>query len=104
MCFRVKLDEGQIRETEHVQHRTLVIGYHRFEILEIFPRLGKIILRNLWKELSDLRKEFNGVFISLIQDRIKYKLEERVKADEAITYIDTLVKFGITRRKEEAGL
>lgn len=53
MCFGVKIDEGQIREIKHVQHRTL-IGYRRFKILEIFPRLGKIIFRNLWKELSPI--------------------------------------------------
>lgn len=49
MCFGNKLEEDQIKQIKDVQHRVLV-AFHRFRILDFFPRLGNIIFRNLWKE------------------------------------------------------
>ncbi|XP_070033686.1 cytochrome P450 89A2-like [Nicotiana tomentosiformis] len=115
ICFGNKLDEFQIEQIKDAQHRALK-NFHRFRILDYFPEfLGKTIFRKRWKELIELRKELDGVFIPLIQDRVKYKLEavgapkpgvdhhhkeeEELEAD--IAYVDTLVNLELPEEKRK---
>ncbi|XP_073279436.1 cytochrome P450 89A2-like [Primulina huaijiensis] len=94
MCFGDKLQEKQIKEIESVQRR-LLIGSRRFNILNFWPRLGKILFHNRWKELMRLRLEQEQVLIPLIKYRIRAKQQSlsNHQADEeaVLAYVDTLV-------------
>nr|XP_016434029.1 PREDICTED: cytochrome P450 89A9-like [Nicotiana tabacum] len=121
MCFGDKLDEAQIKQITNLQHQALLATI-QFKILNIFPRVGKIIFRNCWKELITLRKEIDSMFIllgvchnflvifgfpiPLIQARVKY-IEEKGKAgfhqkeEQMVVYVDTLLNLELPEEKRK---
>ncbi|KAM3234951.1 cytochrome 89A9-like [Capsicum annuum] len=94
MCFGDKLDDIQIDQIKDVQHRALLATV-QYKILDIFPRAGRLIFRNKWKELIALRKEVENVFIPLIQARIRYK------DGEIVSYVDTLLNLELPEEKRK---
>ncbi|KAL0381976.1 UNVERIFIED_CONTAM: cytochrome [Sesamum calycinum] len=96
MCFGDKLQENQIKEIETVQRR-LLLGFRRFNVLNFWPRLGKILFRKRWKELLQLRQDQDKVFIPLVRSRLQAKRTRNInkdnveQEDEAVAYVDTLV-------------
>ncbi|KAK2984691.1 hypothetical protein RJ640_014028 [Escallonia rubra] len=85
MCFGDKLEDEQIKQVEAVQ-RALLLSQARFNVLNFWPRLGKIVFRNRWKELIKLRKDEEDVLIPLIRARI----QARKRQDSMVAYVDTL--------------
>ncbi|PHT53465.1 Cytochrome 89A2 [Capsicum baccatum] len=99
MCFGDKLDESQIKQIENVQ-RALLVDLQWFNILKIFPRVGKIIFRSLWKELHDLRREQENIFIPLIEARRRAKEQKTEHGEELImAYVDTLLSLELPDEK-----
>ncbi|KAI3471320.1 hypothetical protein Pfo_027983 [Paulownia fortunei] len=98
MCFGDKLQENQIKEIGAVQRRIL-LGFRRFNALNFWPRLGKILFRKRWKELIQLRQDQDKVLIPLIRARLQAKQTrnihkdnvEQEQEDEVVAYVDTLV-------------
>ncbi|KZV21240.1 hypothetical protein F511_23195 [Dorcoceras hygrometricum] len=94
MCFGDKLREKQIKEIESVQ-RGLLLGFRRFNILNFWPRLGKILFRKRWNELILLRLEQEKVLIPLIRSRIQAKKQsisnDQEDSEAVLAYVDTLV-------------
>ncbi|KAG8362628.1 hypothetical protein BUALT_BualtUnG0056900 [Buddleja alternifolia] len=96
MCFGNKLQENQIKEIESVQ-RGLLLGFRRFNTLNFWPRLGKILFRKRWKELIQMRLDQEKVLIPLIRARLQAKKtmnninEDSNEGDEVVAYVDTLV-------------
>ncbi|GMY39698.1 cytochrome P450 89A2-like, partial [Fagus crenata] len=70
MCFGDKLGESKIHEIEEVQ-RSLLLSFGRFSILNFWPSIGKIIFRNRWEELFELRRNQDSVLMPLIEARRK---------------------------------
>ncbi|MCE3214762.1 hypothetical protein HAX54_053265 [Datura stramonium] len=102
MCFGDKLDDVHINQIKDSQHRALLATI-RFKILDIYPRVGKLIFKNRWKELNALRKEVESVFIPLIHARIKYK-EGRANSgvhQEEVCYVDTLLNLELPEEKRK---
>ncbi|XP_009804264.1 cytochrome P450 89A2-like [Nicotiana sylvestris] len=105
MSFGDKLDEAQIKQITDLQHRALLATI-QFKILNIFPRIGKIIFRNRWKELTALRKEVDSMLIPLIQARVKY-IEEKAKdgvhkkEEQKVAYVDTLLNLELPEEKRK---
>ncbi|KAL5767485.1 hypothetical protein ACOSP7_014093 [Xanthoceras sorbifolium] len=106
MCFADKLEEKQILDIEHVI-RSILVNLSRFEILNYWPRLGKILFRKRWQELYQIWQDAEDVLIPLIKARQKLK-EERLnksksgvlpgenKEDEhVVSYVDTLLDLQI---------
>ncbi|KAK6118527.1 hypothetical protein DH2020_047727 [Rehmannia glutinosa] len=87
MCFGDKLQENQIKEIEGVQ-RALLLGFRRFNVLNLWPRLGKILFRNRWKELIRLRQDQDRVLIPLIRARLQAK---QTSSKNVVAYVDTLM-------------
>ena len=81
MCFGDKLGETQIKEIEDV-HRRLLLRLSRFNILNIWRSLGKIIFRKRWQEFYDLLRDQEAVLMPLIEARRKVKQERLSKAKE----------------------
>ncbi|KAH7854907.1 hypothetical protein Vadar_018955 [Vaccinium darrowii] len=103
MCFGDKLDEKQIRDVERVQ-RQLLVNASRFDILDILPKLGKIVFRNRWQELIRLRQNQEGVLIPLIRSRMEVvKLQKegktKVEKESVVAYVDTLVDLELPDEK-----
>lgn len=102
MCFGDKLQENQIREIETIQ-RKLLLGFVRFNVLNYWPRLGRIIFRKRWKELIELREEQDRIFIPLIRARIESKKTRNTndQKEEIVAYVDTLADLELPEEKRK---
>ncbi|CAH8256875.1 unnamed protein product [Arabidopsis lyrata] len=97
MCFGDKLDEKQIKEVKYVQ--TLQrLGFTRFNILNLWPKFTKLILRKRWEEFFQMRRELQDVLLPLIrsrrkivEERKKRSLEEEDNKEYVQSYVDTLL-------------
>ncbi|KAH0762134.1 hypothetical protein KY290_018207 [Solanum tuberosum] len=99
MCFGDKLEESQIRQIENIQ-RKMLLGFRRFNMLNFFPRVGKIIFRNRWKELIELRQEQESITIPLIEARSRTKEQKIEHGDEfVVAYVDTLLNLELPEEK-----
>nr|AMZ03401.1 cytochrome P450 CYP89A110 [Plectranthus barbatus] len=95
MCFGDKLQESQIKEIETIQ-RKILLRFLRFNVLNYWPRLGRIIFRKRWKELMELREEQDRIFIPLIRARIESKSRyTNDQNEEIVAYVDTLADLEI---------
>ncbi|KAK6232610.1 hypothetical protein SCA6_002683 [Theobroma cacao] len=74
MCFGAHVDENQLRKVEVVQ-RDMLLNIHRFDALNFWPKVTRILLYKLWKEFLQTRKNQADVFIPLIRARKKVKEE-----------------------------
>ncbi|XP_043711748.1 cytochrome P450 89A2-like [Telopea speciosissima] len=95
MCFGQNFDEEIIKKAEASQ-RTFSANFTRFRILTYIPNLGKIIFKNLQKELLDLSHHRANVLTSLIRtQQIERKEENHHDTDDqlVVSYIDTLFKI-----------
>ncbi|EOA35055.1 hypothetical protein CARUB_v10020166mg [Capsella rubella] len=106
MCFGDKLDEKQIKEVEYVQRRQL-LGFSRFNVLNIWPKLTKLICRKRWEEFFQMRKEQHEVLLPLIrarrkivEERKKRSLEED-KKEYVQSYVDTLLDVELPDEKRK---
>nr|XP_043627095.1 cytochrome P450 89A2-like [Erigeron canadensis] len=92
MCFGEKFDETRINEIASAQRRfLLLVGSGRLNILGVFPRLTKILFRNRWKELLQMRNDQEQLLLPLIEARIKSVTESR--EENIVAYVDTLVNL-----------
>ncbi|XP_071709630.1 cytochrome P450 89A2-like [Rutidosis leptorrhynchoides] len=95
-CFGEKLDESHINEIASLQRRWLLFnGSGGFDILNLFPKLGKILFRNRWKELLKLRNDQEKLYIPLIKTRIEGASSKSllIGDEKIVAYVDTLVKI-----------
>ncbi|KAJ4979055.1 hypothetical protein NE237_009835 [Protea cynaroides] len=101
MCLGEKHDEKVIREIEDSQ-RTLLVNRERFRVLILFGKLGKIVFRNRWQELLEMRRRQESVLIPLIRARRERKEKEGEKNPNefVVSYVDTLFDLQIA---EEGG-
>ncbi|KAL8095521.1 cytochrome P450 89A2-like [Apium graveolens] len=90
MCFGEKFEDGKIREIEKVQ-RNVARSVFRFSYLNIWPKVGRIVFKNKWKELIAIREDQNNVLIPIIKTRLEKVMKRDVKDDDVMAYVDTLV-------------
>ncbi|XP_050907838.1 cytochrome P450 89A2-like [Lathyrus oleraceus] len=100
MCFGDKLDENQIREIEESQ-RVMLLNFSRYNALNFWPTITKILFRNRWKEFLKLRTDQEAVLIPYInarrkvkEDRLSKNIDNNVNesCDEVVlSYVDTLL-------------
>ncbi|XP_059667447.1 cytochrome P450 89A2-like [Cornus florida] len=105
MCFGDKLEEKQIKEIERVQ-RELLLSFDRFNILNFWPTIGKILFRNRWKELIRLRQNQEAVLIPLIRARsVEVALKKQQRKEEygggVVAYVDTLMDLELPEEKRK---
>ncbi|KAG7010998.1 Cytochrome P450 89A2, partial [Cucurbita argyrosperma subsp. argyrosperma] len=100
MCFGDKLEEPQIHEIENV-HRAMLLGFLRFNVLNFWPKLTKILLRKRWEAFLEIRRNQEKVIIPLIEARRKANQnranrenrENRAETEKdfVVSYVDTLL-------------
>ncbi|KAG5245197.1 cytochrome P450 [Salix suchowensis] len=109
MCFGDKLDDNQIEKVEEVL-RNMLVSSRKFNILNFWPRVTRIVLRKRWNELFRLRKSQEDVLIPLIRARKKAK-EERIRTgredkkehedEHVLSYADTLLVLELPEEKRK---
>ncbi|CAL1407857.1 unnamed protein product [Linum trigynum] len=92
MCFGDRLGEDQIEEVGRAQRRML-LGFQRFQILNLWPGVTRFLLRRQWKEFHQLRHEQHQVLLPLIRARREKigKLEEEEEQARSC-YVDSLLE------------
>ncbi|CAL8127384.1 unnamed protein product [Prunus armeniaca] len=101
MCFGDRLDENQIKEIEGVQRRSL-LSFGRYNFLNFWPKLTKILFRKHWDEFLQLRKEQEDVLIPLIRARQNKAKDESGRGEEfVLAYVDTLLDIQLPDEKEK---
>nr|XP_043623746.1 cytochrome P450 89A2-like [Erigeron canadensis] len=106
MCFGDKLDEKTVNEIARVQRYSLfAAGSGRFDMLGLMPRLGKILFRNRWKELLQIRHDQEQVMIPLIKSRIEAVNSGRnlLGDKKIVAYVDTLVNLKLPEEEADNG-
>jgi len=96
ICFGDNVDENQIKQIEEAQRRAF-LSFNKFNILNLWPRVTKIVLRRRWEEFYQLRKCQLDVSIPLIRTRKNMQEEDRKSMephhDRALCYVDTLLSL-----------
>ncbi|CAI0475487.1 unnamed protein product [Linum tenue] len=93
MCFGDRLEEDQIHEVGRVQRRML-LGFRRFQILNLWPSITKFLLRRQWKEFHQLRHEQHQVLLPLIRARKEKIGKGEGEEEQARTcYVDSLLEM-----------
>ena len=114
MCFGDKLEEKQIQEIEMI-HRRLLLGFRRFNRLDLLPRMGKVLFRKRWEELLNLRKDQDAILLPHIRARQWLKQETQSKREEdngnpvssssskdyVLSYVDTLLDLQLPEEKRK---
>ncbi|KAL4378925.1 hypothetical protein GQ457_02G028590 [Hibiscus cannabinus] len=104
MCFGDKLGQEQIKEIQHVLWKG-VLGFARFNILNFWPRVTKVLLRKRWQEFLQQIKEEEAVLVPLIRARKKAKEEKsgmkESDGDYVLAYVDTLLDLDLPEEKRK---
>ena len=66
MCFGDKLEESKIKEIETIQRR-LLLAFSRFNILNFWPSLTKILFRKRWQEFRFLSSLYFLIFKHIVK-------------------------------------
>ncbi|OMO88808.1 Cytochrome P450 [Corchorus capsularis] len=103
MCFGDKLNQEQIKEVEDVQRRLLLGLGTKFNILNFWPKLTRILLRNRWNEFFQVIEDQEKVLTRLIRARKKVK-EEKAETSEVLAYVDTLLDLQLPEEEEQRKL
>ncbi|GMP25338.1 hypothetical protein CsSME_00002258 [Camellia sinensis var. sinensis] len=97
----------QIKQIETVQ-REFLLNLNRFNILNFWPRLGKIVFRKRWKELIRLRQNQEDVLIPLINARVEFvkqrqqgNHQEEEEEESVVGYVDTLLDLELPEEKRK---
>ncbi|XP_014507969.2 cytochrome P450 89A2-like [Vigna radiata var. radiata] len=86
MCIGERLDEGKVRDIKRVQ-RQFILRFTRFNILNIWPKVTRVLFRERWEELLRFRQEREDVMVPLIRAR----KQKQGKDEGVVSYVDTLL-------------
>ncbi|WCJ27746.1 Cytochrome P450 superfamily protein [Euphorbia peplus] len=105
MCLGDKVDDRQIKEVERVQ-RSAIVNNRRFEVLNYWPKVTKILMKKKWAEFFNIGKEREDVMLPLIRARKKLgekrMLEQDNQEDEfVLSYVDTLFNLQLPDEKRK---
>ncbi|KAK7243178.1 hypothetical protein RIF29_37966 [Crotalaria pallida] len=91
MCFGQRVNDEKIKDIERVQ-RSLLLAFNRFNILNFWPMITKILFRKRWEQLLKLRSDQEEVLFPLIRARKEAK-ESGLCNDNnnPPAYVDTLL-------------
>ncbi|CAL5183276.1 unnamed protein product [Lathyrus oleraceus] len=95
MCFGERLNDEKVNEIERVQ-RKLLLSMSRFNVLNFWPEVTKILLRKRWEELLKLLKDQEDVLLPLIRARKQNKESKSV-----VSYADTLLELELKEEKRK---
>ncbi|KAF3789386.1 Cytochrome P450 78A9 [Nymphaea thermarum] len=86
MCFGEKVEDDVVQKVETAL-RTELLAFERFNILGIFPILGKIFFRQRWRDLLEIRRKQEEALLPLIRAR------RSVDEKNRFCYVDSLLSL-----------
>ncbi|XP_050384321.1 cytochrome P450 89A2-like [Argentina anserina] len=98
MCFGDKLDEKQINQIQYLQ-RPQLLSNGRFNILNFWPSVTKIVWKKWWMEFLQHRKYQEEVLIPLI--RARKEVKQNKSEDYVLSYVDTLWDLELPNEKRK---
>ncbi|KAL9263470.1 Cytochrome P450 89A2-like protein [Drosera capensis] len=106
MCYGENIDEKSITQMEKATREMIECG-SRFQILDLWPLLGKTLLYHRWKEFLSMRKDLEDSILPHIRAQIQAKDNQRNLKEEKDCngkdlpkYVDTLLELEL---EEEEG-
>ncbi|MED6166060.1 hypothetical protein PIB30_105454 [Stylosanthes scabra] len=100
MCFGEKLDEKQVKDVERVE-RALLLSTNRFNVLNFWPPITRILFWKRWQELFRLMKDQSDVLIPLIRARKSIKESRSGGGGDIVSYVDTLLDLELPEEKRK---
>ncbi|GKV07435.1 hypothetical protein SLEP1_g19214 [Rubroshorea leprosula] len=109
MCFGDRLNQDQIKQIQDVVQAALVAS-GKFNILNSWPSVTRILLRKKWDEFLNLRKNQEEVLIPLIrarkqikEERLRKNIEDKFnqKDEYVLAYVDTLLDLQLPDEKRK---
>ncbi|GLT95289.1 hypothetical protein SLE2022_129810 [Rubroshorea leprosula] len=104
MCFGDKLDENQIKQIEDAERRML-LGQVKFSVLNLWPRMSRILFYKRWEEFFQIRRNEEEIFIPLIRARKSKAKEDRERKEDehenVLSYVDTLLDLQLPEEKRK---
>jgi len=100
MCFGERVNDEKINDIGRVQ-RTLLLKISRFNRLDLWPKVARILLRKQWEELLKLRRDQEDLYLPLIRVRKQVKESKLNNANTVVSYVDTLLEL-VSKEKTEA--
>ncbi|MBA0783092.1 hypothetical protein Gotri_000863 [Gossypium trilobum] len=106
MCFGDKLNQEEIKEIETVQRRLLLDLGGRFNILNLWPKVTRVLLQKRWKEFYKALEKQERVLVRLIRARKKGKHERSLNKNglddgHILAYVDTLLDLQLPEEKRK---
>ncbi|KAL6005629.1 hypothetical protein ACLOJK_006199 [Asimina triloba] len=89
MCFREKPDADEIMAAIRQSHRNL----SRFMVFHVFPKFGKYLFFQRWKEMLAVRRRLVSNLLPLVQTRAR-KMKESTEGG-AFSYADSLLALSL---------
>nr|ABC59091.1 cytochrome P450 monooxygenase CYP89A28 [Medicago truncatula] len=92
MCFGERVNDEKISDIERVQ-RKIMLNFGRFNKLNFWPKVTRILLRNQWEEFLKLLKDQEDVLLPLIRARKQVKESKLNNINTVVSYADTLLEL-----------
>ncbi|XP_045817634.1 cytochrome P450 89A2-like [Trifolium pratense] len=100
MLFGERVKDEILSDILRVQ-RNHLLGISRFNILNFWPRVTRILLRKRWEELFKLRKDQEDVLLPLIRARKQVKESGLNNVKSVVSYVDTLLELELPEEKRK---
>ncbi|WCJ27745.1 Cytochrome P450 superfamily protein [Euphorbia peplus] len=105
MCLGDKLDEKQIKKIARVE-RSAIVNSRRFDILNYWPAVTKVLMKKRWSEFLKLQKDRGDVMLPLIRARKKLNEKRMLGQDNqedefVLSYVDTLFNLELPGEKRK---
>ncbi|RHN71735.1 putative cytochrome P450 [Medicago truncatula] len=92
MCFGERVNDEKISDIERVQ-RKIMLNFGRFNKLNFWPKVTRILSRNQWEEFLKLLKDQEDVLLPLIRARKQVKESKLNNVNTVVSYADTLLEL-----------
>jgi cytochrome P450 family 89 subfamily A len=100
MCFGERVNDEKINDIERVQ-RTILLSVNKFNIINFWPKVTRILFRKRWEELLKLRKDQEDVLLPLIRARKQVKESRLNNVNPVVSYVDTLLELELPDEKRK---
>ncbi|XP_050898690.1 cytochrome P450 89A2 [Lathyrus oleraceus] len=94
MCYGERVDDEKINDIGRVQ-RALLLSLNKFNVLNHFPKITRVLFRKRWEELLKLKQDQDDVLLPLIRAR------SRSIKNNVVSYVDTLLELELPEEKRK---
>ncbi|GAU24046.1 hypothetical protein TSUD_388390 [Trifolium subterraneum] len=100
MCFGERVNDEILSDILRVQ-RNHLLSISRFNVLNFWPRVTKILLWKRWEEFLKKRKDQEDVLLPLIRARKQVKESGLNNVNSVVSYVDTLLELELPEEKRK---